>query len=314
MSKVKVAVLGYGHLGKWHCQKVDNCENAELVAIVEKFEASQKIAKEKHPHAEVIDNVESVLDKIDAAVIVTPTSTHFELVKFFLQKGKHVFCEKPLCNHYEEALELEKLVNETGLTLQVGHSERFHSIWGKVKELIEPNDKLFININRVASFKGRATDVDVVPDLTIHDLDLIYYLTGKEAKSLKAVGKKLRTDKYDFARVEVNFSDGSEAVITSSRNHVREVRDIEIYTSNGCIYVDMMTNEFYYADKVAPEGNYVVTESYQKRDHLQLEHDHFYSSILNKEKPIVDIEDGKKAVLLIEKSVEALNTGSTIQL
>ena len=102
MSKIKVAVLGYGHLGKWHCQKADGLEQSELVAIVEPFEANAKVAKENHPNAKVVSDIKDVMDEVDAAVIVTPTSTHFELTKYLLENNKHVFCEKPLCSTFEE--------------------------------------------------------------------------------------------------------------------------------------------------------------------------------------------------------------------
>src|SRR6478735_115722 len=120
MKKVRVAVLGYGHLGKWHCQKVDaHKEVAEFVAIVEKFPAGQEAAKTNHPHAKIVSDVKDVINEIDAAFVVTPTSTHFELVKYLLENNKHVFCEKPLCSNDQEAKELTKIAQGKNLVLQV---------------------------------------------------------------------------------------------------------------------------------------------------------------------------------------------------
>ena len=110
MNKVRVAVIGYGHLGKWHCQKVDaHSELADFVAIIEKFPAGQEVARAAHPKAKVVSDIKEVINEIDAAFVVSPTSTHFELVKYLLEHNKHVFCEKPLCSNDKEALELKKI-------------------------------------------------------------------------------------------------------------------------------------------------------------------------------------------------------------
>src|SRR4051812_24585098 len=110
MNKVRVAVLGYGHLGKWHCQKVDAHKDvAEFVAIVEKFPAGQEAARANHPGVKVVSDIKEVIDQIDAAFIVTPTSTHFELVKYLLDNNKHVFCEKPVCSNDDEANKLREI-------------------------------------------------------------------------------------------------------------------------------------------------------------------------------------------------------------
>jgi predicted dehydrogenase len=178
MSVIKVAVLGYGHLGKWHCDKTEACAESELYAIVEPFEKNATSAKQKHPQAKVVSSIEEVIDDIDAAVIVTPTSTHYQLSKYLIENKKNVFCEKPLCSTTAEAEEIVNLANDNEVLLQVGHSERFHLVWDKAKNYLKNcGQHPFIKINRLAAFKGRATDVDVVQDLMIHDLDLISFLT-----------------------------------------------------------------------------------------------------------------------------------------
>ena len=178
MKKVRVAVLGYGHLGKWHCQKVEAYKDvAEFVAIVEKFPAGQEAAKASHPGVKVVSDIKDIINEIDAAFVVTPTSTHFELVKYLLENNKNVFCEKPLCSNDQEAHALAKLAEGKDIVLQVGHSERFHEAWLKLRSRFQKLPTPFtVRINRSAPFKGRATDVDVVQDLAIHDLDLVLYL------------------------------------------------------------------------------------------------------------------------------------------
>lgn len=315
MSKIKVAVLGYGHLGKWHCQKVDALDQAELVAIVEPFEANQKVAKENHPNAKIVNDILEVMNEIDAAIIVTPTSTHFELTKLLLQNQKHIFCEKPLCSSFEEVQALKPLLNADKV-LQVGHSERCHQAWELLENEFGNIKKNFsIDINRVAAFKGRATDVDVVQDLMIHDLDLVMYLFNKKPTRLKAYGHKIRTGKWDHATCILEYSDGSYASITSGRNHVKEIRSLEVMHDGGCIFVDLFKNSFQTSTNTTYEDDTFVKDFiYEKRDHLYIEHNNFYNAILGKEKEMVTYQDGADIVYLIDKVLESLSTSSFVEL
>jgi predicted dehydrogenase len=186
MNKVKVAVVGYGHLGKWHCQKAEAINTSDFIAIVESFEPNQQKAKEAHPNVKVVSSIDEVMDEVDAFVISTPTSTHFEITKKLLENKKHVFCEKPICDTYEEVLELEKMSQRDEVVLQVGHSERFHIVWERLKTYLNDLPRPFhLKLNRVAAFKGRATDVDVVQDLMVHDLDLIKFFDTRKAVKAK---------------------------------------------------------------------------------------------------------------------------------
>lgn len=313
-QKVKVAVLGYGHLGKWHCDKAYALESADFVAIVESYGPNQEKAKEKFPNIKVVSDISEIVNEIDAAVIATPTSTHFELTKYLLENKKHVFCEKPLCDNMKEVEQLQSLLTDE-LVLQVGHSERFHSIWGQVKDFINGLKSSYqIRINRVASFKGRATDVDVVQDLMIHDLDLLNYLTGKKPVKVKAYGNKIRTPKYDQANALFEYDNGIMAEIMASRNHVKEIRDVEIYSSKGCFYIDLFRNEISQAPEGDFSGEYVKTDSYEKRDHLLLEQENFYRSILDRKPAIIGYQDGKDAIELTDKVIESLDKGTEISI
>lgn len=315
MSKIKVAVLGYGHLGKWHCQKADGLEQSELVAIVEPFEANAKVAKENHPNAKVVADIKDVMDEIDAAVIVTPTSTHFELTKQLLENNKHVFCEKPLCSTFEEVQNLKPLLRE-GKILQVGHSERCHKAWEILKdEFSKINSAFSVDLNRYASFKGRATDVDVVQDLMIHDLDLVMFLFNKKPTRLKAYGHKIRTGKWDHATCILEYADGSHARITSGRNSVKEVRALDIMHDGGCINIDLFANTYGIATASQFEdGSYVKEQEYEKRDHLLIEHNNFYNAINGKEKEMVTFQDGADIVYLIDKVIESLDKKDFVEL
>jgi predicted dehydrogenase len=315
MNKIKVATIGYGHLGRWHAQKAQALEQAELVAIVEPSEEGKEKAQLAHPEVKIVNDVSEVIDSIDAAIIVTPTSTHFELTKYLLEHGKHVFCEKPLCSTYSEVKQLKDYLNE-GNVLQVGHSERCHQAWELLKEnFSQINSHFSLKLNRVAAFKGRATDVDVVQDLMIHDLDLVLYLFNQRPVRLKAFGHKIRTGKWDNATCLLEFADGSHAKITAGRNHVKEIRSLEVVHDGGCIYVDLFTNEYSIAtDGQFDDGSYVKHFQYEKRDHLLLEQNNFFNAILGKEQPMVNFTDGAVVVYLLDKVAESLDEKKYVEL
>jgi predicted dehydrogenase len=315
MKKVRVAVLGYGHLGKWHCQKVEAHKDvAEFVAIVEKFPAGQEAAKAAHPGVKIVSDLKDVINEIDAAFIVTPTSTHFELVKSLLENNKHVFCEKPVCSNDNEASKLKEIASGKSVILQVGHSERFHEAWEKLRTQLQNLPTPYsIRINRYAPFKGRATDVDVVQDLGIHDLDLLMYLFKSKPVSVMASGYKIRTDKWDHASIYVKMENECEAHVVVGRNATKEVRDLEVVSKEGTISVDLFANKFAIATSGKYEdGTFVKEESYAKRDHLLLEHKNFYESVLTGRPAIVNLKDGMNAVHLVDCTLKALEFSTPI--
>lgn len=314
MNKVKVAVVGYGHLGKWHTQKAAQLDNSELVAIVEPSTKGKENASENHPGIRVVNSLSEVMDEIDAAVIVTPTSTHFELTKELLENNKHVFCEKPLCSSIEEANSLENYLGES--IVQVGHSERCHQVWETlIPEINKIKGKKTIKIDRFASFKGRATDVDVVSDLMIHDIDLMLYLFNANPISVHSIGHKIRTNKWDHVTSHFILENGDEVFITSGRNHVHEVRSLEVMSENGCHYVDLFRNKFVYGtNEMFEDESFVRESSYEKRDHLLLEQERFYDSILNKKPAMVTFDEGRNAVRIVSKVLESLDSNETLKL
>ncbi|NOT78832.1 MAG: Gfo/Idh/MocA family oxidoreductase [Bacteriovoracaceae bacterium] len=316
MTKIRVAVIGYGHLGKWHAQKAESFpEVAELKYIVEKFPSSAEMARKAHPNVTVVDDISKCIHDIDAGIVVTPTSFHFEIVEFLLKNNKHVFCEKPVTETTTQALKLDELLKSNPVVLQVGHSERFHQAWEKksaYKQFFAAPSH--ITLKRVAPFKGRATDVDVVQDLMIHDLDLLVYLFGETPVSVDAIGFKMRTTHYDYVTANFRFKSGNRATITVGRNQTKEVRELEISNMAGTLLVDLMKNEIQEALGSESGPVFVKLETYEKRDHLMLEHKSFYDSILFKKAPIVSLADGLLAVRLIDKVLESVNSGHEVAL
>lgn len=314
MSTTKVAIIGYGHLGKWHTQKANSLDGADLVAIVEPFEPNRKAAKETYPDVKVVESLDEIIDEIDTAVVVTPTSFHYETVKSLLKANKNVFCEKPLCSTVDEARDLKQYIGKQ--IVQVGHSERCHQAWEILRDKIQSiKGKKTIKINRFAAFKGRATDVDVVQDLMIHDIDLMFYILGAKPIKLSSTGQKIRTDKWDHVTTHFWLDNGDEVYITSGRNHVKEVRALEIMSNEGCIEVDLFKNEIHFAtDSIFEDETYVKSQSYEKRDHLLIEQEKFYHSINHNADVFVTYEDGVNAVEIVTKVLESLDSEGIIEL
>ncbi|MDH5580281.1 MAG: Gfo/Idh/MocA family oxidoreductase [Bdellovibrionales bacterium] len=306
MKPVKVAIIGHGHLGKWHAQKAELLPNAHLVAIVDKFnnvDSFRTKLKESYPQAKMVVDVSEVIDEIDAAVVVTPTSTHYEICEYLIEKGKHIFCEKPMTANLEEALNLEKLIKKNSkLVFQVGHSERCHKVWENIKQfegfLSGPSQ---IKISRLGPFKARATDVDVVSDLMIHDLDILIHFFKSVPKLVDAYGFKSKTNKWDVVSAQFILPEtGSRALIQSSRDHVEEVRSIEVVNEKGTLQLDLLDNKILFTTK--EDG--IKRIDFGKNDHLLLEHEYFYQAILNGKEVLVDIHDGVKAVDCVQQVLD----------
>lgn len=315
MKKINVAVVGFGHLGKWHADKVQALEQSNLSYIVEPFSESAQLAKDKFPDCQVVSNINEVFGKVDAAIVVTPTSFHFEIVKELLENNIHVFCEKPMTSTPEQAKSIGNILKEKSeLIFQVGHSERCHQIWERRDEFKKYfENSPTVRINRVAAFKGRATDVDVVQDLMIHDIDLLLYLFREKPTSLKSTGFKMRTEKWDHVSTDFYFASGLKANITVGRNHVKEMRDVEVINNEGTLFFDLFSNELIVGSASTNE-DFTKVIPYEKRDHLYIEQDKFYNSILKGDEVFVNYDDGLIAVEIIDKVLKSLDCRSEVTL
>jgi predicted dehydrogenase len=314
-SKVKVAVFGHGFLGKWHAQKASVLESSELTLIVEPNPEQHDSIRQSYPNAEVVETFHGHEEKFEAAVLATPTSTHYQLCRELLKASKHVFCEKPVTSTYAEASELKELIAEH-LVFQVGHSERCHAVWER-ENLWRPftQEAASFEFSRIAPFKGRATDVDVVQDLMIHDIDLMLWLSGENPISVAAKGFKIRTDKWDHVEADFSFASGKKARITVGRSHVVEERQARFINEFGVAELDLMSEQIRSCARDAapgPEGVDLI--QLEKRDHLLIEQEYFYQSILEHSPPFVGIDDGANAVYLVEKTLQSLAQAQSIEL
>ena len=311
---IKVVIIGYGHLGRWHLDKALSFANVEVIGVVDPSEITSVLLKDRNIDVDVYSSLDEVIDKIDAAFVVTPTSLHFDIIIKLLENNKHVFCEKPMTSTFEQAVKVKELLTSKSVVFQVGHSERFHNVWSQVRDLKQYFTKTsHISIERQAMFKGRATDVDVVQDLMIHDLDLVLFLLEEKPSKVSAIGYKIRTENWDYVKATLSFPSGKSAQIVSGRNYTKEVRTFEVMGPIGCISVDLFRNNISLAPSDST-NDHVVESQYEKRDHLLEEHKHFYNSIENGQPAIVDINAGCAAVLLVSKVLESLEKSSEVVL
>ncbi len=305
---VRVAVIGYGYLGRWHVEKAMQLAECEFVAAIDHGSKAQAQFRSKYPEGMIVTSLEEIENEIDAAIIATPTSCHFDFMRKLLVKKKHIFCEKPLVSNLAEALEIQRLCQNNEVVLQVGHSERFHKIWEERNKFPEFFDfSGIVHMRRMAPFKKRVTDVDVIQDLMIHDIDLMLYLFSEWPVSVWAKGYKIKTSKWDFVSAHFEFSSARSITVTASRCHHREIRELEIINESGCFYVDTMN----YKSKVVRSNSEQGMEelNYIRRDHLLEEQKMFYQAINRGGSAVVGINDGVNAIKLAEAVLESLNNG-----
>ncbi|MCG8651475.1 MAG: Gfo/Idh/MocA family oxidoreductase, partial [Pirellulales bacterium] len=238
MSRLRIAVIGAGHLGRIHAKLLGQVDGAKLVAISDPFEAARAQAAEQFSVPTYADYREC-LPEIDAAVIASPTQSHAEIAKTMLKAGKHLLVEKPLTVQGEDAQRLAMLAASRRLTLQVGHVERFNPAFTALEDLSV--DVKYVEAVRASSFPGRCLDVGVVMDLMIHDLDLVLSMTEAAVKSISASGLAVVSDHEDLAETRIEFECGLVANLKASRISPTPARQMQVFGSNGFAEIDFGT-------------------------------------------------------------------------
>ena len=213
-KKVSVGIVGVGHLGKHHVKHLTAMDNVECVGFYDIDEARATVIADKY-NVKYYDSLEALLSDCDAVTIVTPTETHFNIASDSLTAGKHVFIEKPITKSVAEAEQLLTLANTNEVLIQVGHIERLNPALVPLKNYsISPK---YIEIQRLAPYDVRGTDVPVVLDKMIHDIDILLFLVNSEVESIDANGISILTDSIDIANARIRFKNGTIANLTSSR-------------------------------------------------------------------------------------------------
>ena len=236
-KKPKIGVVGAGHLGRHHIKHLSKHSDVEFVGV---FDVNKESLKNICSEFSVdpIENLENLINSCDGVHIVTPTNTHFDIAKKFLENKKDVFVEKPMTNTVDEALSLVSLAKKHRLIIQVGHIERFNPTINKLKELVD--NPHYIEIERLAPFQARGTEVPVVLDLMVHDIDLILEMVDSPLESIQASGAKMMSKTIDLAHAHIKFKNGVVANLKSSRIAQNYVRKIRTYQKGFYSITDLM--------------------------------------------------------------------------
>lgn len=239
-AMIKVGVFGVGHLGKFH---LNNWKEIEGVKLVGFFDPNNETAKQVALEYGLkrFSDEDKLMDACDVIDIVVPTQEHYSLCMLAIRKGKHVFVEKPLANTMQEAKDLVGMVKEADIKFQVGHVERFNPAFLAIKDLqLNP---MFIEVHRLAQFNPRGTEVSVILDLMIHDIDLILSIVKSTVKTISASGVRVLTDTPDIANVRIEFNNGCVANLTSSRISMKKMRKMRIFQKDAYIGLDFLNKK-----------------------------------------------------------------------
>lgn len=234
---LKVAVLGAGHLGKIHIQQWQDIEGVELVGFYDPDDAQAAMTISQYQVPRYTD-LSQLIAAVDAVDIVSPTTTHYDMARQCLLSGKHVFVEKPLASSLEQGKELVKLVNEANVKCQVGHVERYNPAFLALGDMdVQP---MFIEAHRLAQFNPRGTDVSVIFDLMIHDIDIVLCLVKSPVKRISASGVSVISENADIANARIEFDNGCVANLTSSRISLKKMRKVRLFQRDAYIGVDFL--------------------------------------------------------------------------
>jgi predicted dehydrogenase len=299
MSKIRAAVIGVGYLGRFHAQKYAQLADCELVAVVDGRE-DVRSAVAVEVKSKPLADYRELLGKVDAVSVVTPTPAHFEIADAFLESGAHVLVEKPITETPEQARALIATANKAGRILQVGHLERFNAaVLAAEPHLRSPR---FMECVRLAPYKERGTDVNVVLDLMIHDIDLVQSLANSEIESIDAIGTPVFSGEIDIANARIRFANGCVANTTASRVSLKTERKLRIFEDAAYISLDLQQKILTLIRKregVPQPGQLPVSieeSNLEQGDALKSEIESFLDCIRNDKRPIVSGEDGLRAL------------------
>jgi len=298
-QKIKGAVIGVGYLGNFHAQKIQNCADAELVGVFDQYQPqAEKIAQALK--TKQFTDLNEVAAQVDFVTIAAATQAHYELAKFFLDKKIPVLVEKPIAATSAQGFELAELAEKNNVIFSVGHIERFNPAYDIVKQ--SAADTLYFEINRLAPFRVRGSDVSVLHDLMIHDLDLVQFLFKSQVASFTVFGHKMIKDTVDDVSVRLKLQSGTQITINNSRLNPTIVRNYRAVQNNRTIYVNTATAEGEILTPLQADPFHQV-EKFQipKADALQLEISHFVKAV-KKEVPVsITAEEASQALRQVEK-------------
>lgn len=311
MNKIKVGVIGVGHLGRHHARIFSELENCELYAVVDTdLNRAQEIAAEYRTRA--MTDYNDLMGKVEAVSIVAPTVLHYQIAKDILSQGIDVLVEKPMTSTLQHARELIDLADCQKAILQVGHLERFNGAVLALEKYID--DPRFIESHRIAPFVDRGVDVDVVLDLMIHDIDIILSLVKSKARKIEAVGVPVISSKIDIANARLEFENGCLANVTASRVSLKKERKIRVFQKNAYFSLNYADSQLYSctikkdAEENKPYPFHVVRSDIpvQEVEPLRAELEAFIHSCHTRKKPVVSGEEGYEALAVAFEILEKI--------
>ena len=279
---MKIAVIGAGHMGRYHADKFARLPGVELAAVVDRDPARARISEFR-----------AILPRIDAAVIAVPTDLHHVIARACLENGLHLLVEKPLAGTLEQADDLVRLAREKDVVLQVGHVERYNRAF---QALVERMDRpLFIDAERLSGFKQRGAEVDVILDLMIHDLDLALSLARSEVAGLSACGFRVLTKDIDIASARIEFANGCVADLAASRASQSAVRKFRVFQPGVYVSADLQAGKLRYVRRA--DGEIQETEeSHGGGDALYSQAEAFVAAVRSRKPPAVDGAEGRRVL------------------
>ena len=317
---LKVGVFGVGHLGKFHLNNWKEISDAEVIGFYDPSDENA-VAVSNQYQIKRFTSISKLIDSCDAVDIVAPTTFHYALCKAAILKSKHVFVEKPLANTLEEAKELLKLAKEANIKFQVGHVERFNPAFLALRDHeLKP---MFIEVHRLAQFNPRGTDVSVILDLMIHDIDIILKLVNSNVKTMSANGVSVMSDTPDIANVRIEFDNGCVANLTSSRISMKKMRKMRLFQKNAYITIDFLEKKTEITKLKTTEDKNAFTfdvetnngkktiafysPKIEDNNAIKVELESFRDAIMNNTTTIVSDIDGYRAMEVAHQILEKIS-------
>ena len=318
---LKVGVIGAGYLGKKHLKIVENSSFFDLIGFYDENENTKENLS-KNSNYVSFDQIDSLIDATDIIIIVTPTLSHFDLAKKVIKAKKHVFIEKPICSTVEQAYQLIDLEDKNKVFGQVGHVERFNPAFEAIKYSI--GSPQFIEAQRFAEFNPRGTDVSVVLDLMIHDIDIVLSVVKSEIEKIDASGFSVISETPDICNARIKFKNGCVANLTANRVSLKKIRKTRFFLNNSYVEINYLTQNAEIVKvkdipKVKDDLSILVTNAEGKRKKIVIENpiitkynsikkelEDFYHCIFKNKKPKVSLLDGARALEVAKKIMECI--------
>lgn len=297
MNKLRAAVIGAGYFGRLHALKLAANPGVDLVAIAD-VDAPRAEAVARETGCRAVRDFRDLIGSIDIASVAVPTESHHALARPMIDAGVHVLVEKPIAKTLEQADDLVRLAAARGTLVAVGHQERFNPAFVALRA--KPSRALFIEAERLTEFRGRGTDVDIVLDLMIHDLDLILTLVGAEPVQVSACGFSVLTDALDIANARLEFASGCVANVSASRVSQSPVRKLRVFQADSYVSADLQGARLRSVCRstTAASGVAVEEQSFESADALGAGIAAFVNAVRARRSPPVDGEAGRRALKL----------------